>query len=260
MKCEIVYYSATGSTESIVKAFSRGLDEACSFSRIDMHSYETAEASDADLLVFASPVYSAGIPKRILKCLEKKCAGGIPVVGIVVYGNIHYGVSLSQLRDLAKKHGCPFTGAGAFIAEHTYSFHDAPVAEGRPDTVDLKQATLFGRKVKEKLASGDRSDVNPPPADFPAFVAKIPEKRVHPEVKLPVITGECNRCGLCVRLCPALAIHPDTLEIDTGECLRCFACVKRCPRKARRGEFRFKKMRYAFARIGRGRKEAVWCT
>ena len=61
-----------------------------------------------------------------------------------MYGNIHFGASLMQLRELAKKRDCSFVGAGAFIAEHTYSFEDAPIAESRPNANDLEQATQFG--------------------------------------------------------------------------------------------------------------------
>ena len=36
--------------------------------------------------------------------------------------------------------------AGAFIGEHSFSRKGMPIAEGRPDESDLKQATEFGKK------------------------------------------------------------------------------------------------------------------
>ena len=120
MTCEIIYYSATDATAHIVKAFSKGLAYEITFTKIDMLSCRRTTSSTADLIVFASPVYGGRIPKRIMKCFEEKCAEGKKVVGVVVYGNKHFGISLLQLRRLAKKRNCPFLGAGAFVAEHTF--------------------------------------------------------------------------------------------------------------------------------------------
>lgn len=258
MTCEIIYYSATDTTANIVGAFAKGLGGEPVLSRIDMLSYESAAPSDADLIVLASPVYGGRIPDRIMKCFEKKCAEGKMVVAIAVYGNIHFGASLKQLFELAKKRNCPFIGAGAFIAEHTFSFADAPIAEGRPDADDLEQATQFGIAVRDKISSGDTSDANLPPSDFPLLLAKLPESTVRPAVKKPVIIGDCNRCGACAKSCPVKAIDPHTLEIDAGKCIRCFACVKKCPKKARKGEFVIKGLKYTFSHIGSKEKQIIW--
>lgn len=258
MTCEIVYYSATDSTTNIIRAFSKGLHGELTFSKINMLSHENAAPSDADLLIFASPVYGGRIPDRVMKCFEKKCTEGKKVVGIAVYGNIHFGASLMQLHELAKKRHCSFIGAGAFIAEHTYSFSDAPIAEGRPNANDLEQATQFGLAVQEKINADDTSDVALPPSDFPLFLTKLPESTVRPVVKKPVIIGDCNSCGACSKICPTKAIDFDTLEINANKCIRCFACVKKCPRKARKGELIIKWLRYPFSNIGSKKKESIW--
>jgi ferredoxin len=258
MTCEIIYYSATDTTENIIKAFSKGLKGELAFSKIDMFSHENAARSDADLLVFASPVYGKRIPIRIMKCFEKKCAEGKMVVGIAVYGNITFGASLKQLHELAKKHNCSFVGAGAFIAEHTYSARDAQIAEGRPNANDLEQATQFGLAVQEKINKGDKADVALPPSGFPLFLTKLPESTVRPMVKKPVIIGDCNSCGACAKFCPSKAIDSDTLGIDASKCIRCFACVKKCPRKARKGELIIKWLRYPFSHISSKKKELIW--
>lgn len=258
MTCEIVYYSATDSTANIIMAFSKGLRGELTFTKIDMYSHKNSTASDADLLIFASPVYGGRIPDRIMKCFEKKCTEGKKVVGIAVYGNIHLGACLMQLRELAKKRNCSFVGAGAFVAEHTYSSKDAPIAEGRPNTNDLEQATQFGLAVQDKINADNTADAALPPSDFPLFLTKLPESTVRPVVKKPVIIGDCNRCGACAKICPAKAIDSDTLEIDANKCIRCFACVKKCLRKARRGELIIKWLKYPFSNIGSKKKESIW--
>lgn len=258
MTCEIIYYSATDATAQIVKAFSKGLSGEITFTRIDMLSHIKATASNADLLVFASPVYGGRIPSRVMKCFEKKCIEGNTVVGIAVYGNMHFGISLLQLRELAKKRNCSFLGAGAFVAEHTYSFDDAPVAEGRPNENDLEQATQLGLAVQKKITANDRSDAALPHLNFLLCLAKLPENTVRPMVKKPVIIGDCNHCGACVAFCPTKAIDSDTLMIDASKCIRCFACVKKCPRKARKGELAITWLKYPFSVIGSKTKEPLW--
>ena len=258
MTCEIIYYSATDATAQIVKAFSKGLSGEITFTRIDMLSHIKATSSNADLLVFASPVYGGRIPSRVMDCFEKKCTEGKKVVGIAVYGNMHFGISLLQLRELAKKRSCLFLGAGAFVAEHTYSFDDAPVTEGRPNENDLEQATKFGLAVQEKIDTDDTADVALPRLDMLLLLTKLPENTVRPMVKKPVIIGECNHCGACVEFCPTKAIDSETLAIDASKCIRCFACVKKCPRKARKGELVIKWLRYPFSMIGSKAKEPLW--
>jgi benzoyl-CoA 2,3-dioxygenase component A len=41
----------------------------------------------------------------------------------------------------------------------------------------------------------------------------------------------CDRCGLCLPLCPPTAIHLefDDLLVDAGACTGCRKCVKPCP-------------------------------
>jgi len=258
MICEIVYYSATDTTAQIVRAFSKGLSDTCIFSKINMLSHENAVHSEADLLVFAAPVYGGRIPVRIMNCFEKKCSNGKMVVGIAVYGNIHFGASLIQLRRLAKKHHCIFIGAGAFVAEHTYSSDDAPIAKGRPDAYDLEQATWFGLAVQEKISAGYTADAVLPPSDFPLFLTKLPDSTVRLVVKKPVIAGNCTHCGVCAKVCPTKAIDPSTLAIDASKCVRCYACVKKCPQKARKAEFIIGWLGYPFSRIGGKKKDAIW--
>lgn len=44
----------------------------------------------------------------------------------------------------------------------------------------------------------------------------------------------CNRCGVCVKLCPgkALSFSGTDLRLDASACLNCGRCLGTCPRKA----------------------------
>ncbi len=44
----------------------------------------------------------------------------------------------------------------------------------------------------------------------------------------------CDRCGLCLPLCPPAAIHLqfNTLVVDGAECTGCYKCIDPCPVRA----------------------------
>lgn len=258
MICEIVYYSATETAAKIVRALSKGINGEIIFNRVDMTSYKNIVPSKADLIIFASPVYGEHIPSRIMKCFKMKCTKGKQIVGIAVYGNMNYGVSLKQYRELARKQNCSLIGAGAFIGEHTYSLEEAPIARFRPNEKDLEQAKLFGLAIQDKINRGVDKEINIPNTMFPLFIEKFPDGIVKSVVKKPIIQGECNRCGLCARSCPTKAIDPKTLIIDNKKCIRCFSCVKKCNRNARRAELIIKGLKYPFSYLGRKNKNNIW--
>ncbi len=46
------------------------------------------------------------------------------------------------------------------------------------------------------------------------------------------VKDTCNECNVCVRECPAGAIHENGLKTDQCECIVCLNCVDVCPRNA----------------------------
>ena len=71
----------------------------------------------------------------------------------MTYGNRDYEDALVELYDLAVSLGLSPFAAGAFIGEHSYSTPEMPVAEGRPDSMDLADARIFGGECVRKLES-----------------------------------------------------------------------------------------------------------
>jgi len=87
----------------------------------------------------------------------------------------------------------------------------------------------------------------------PAFTSQYPEERFKPEPSFrgrPVLVAEngverCVACGLCARVCPALAIevqasetdlekerYPIKFEINMVRCIFCGFCEEVCPEEA----------------------------
>jgi electron transport complex protein RnfB len=56
-------------------------------------------------------------------------------------------------------------------------------------------------------------------------------RRVTPAEIAAVDLAVCDRCGLCLPLCPPEAIHLElnVLTVDRDECTGCEKCVAPCP-------------------------------
>ncbi len=116
------------------------------------------------------------------------------------------------------------TGAGspvacaAFVAEHSFSSDDVPIAVARPDSQDLKQAEAFGAAVPDE--AGRRSGRAGIPGR-PRCRATGPYKeRKPPMTETFIVVGDnCTQCGQCQEICPvggAIDLEQD-IQADMGQ-------------------------------------------
>ncbi len=157
---------------------------------------------------------------------------------VAVYGNVGEGIVLKELDAYTRNAGLRTIAAASFIVEHSFSNETISIAEGRPDKRDLQIASSFGKKVLEKASQIDDLEDLPElelNGNLP-FMAKILPKNSASFFtrETEADMSKCTKCGICVRKCPAGAIHIETLSINKDLCLRCFACVKKCPFAARK--------------------------
>jgi ferredoxin/flavodoxin len=256
MKAEIIYFSATGTTRKIVKAISQGLDCKTHFTDITLEkNRKTYHPADSDLVVIAAPVYGEHIPRFIYDFFTQIQGEARPLIALSVYGNIGFGISLKQFEDYAVKNHFRLIAAGAFIGQHTYASEEVPVAYGRPDTIDLRQAVEFGRKIREKIDANNFISPDIPKSTLPKFVTRLPDTLTRFLIRQPVLDQSiCNACQLCSNSCPVGAIDSASLQIDEQKCMRCYACVKVCPKSARAAKFRLHVFGQIFKFIGKKRK------
>ena len=154
----VICFSPTRTSRKIAEAVAAGMT-AARIRTIDL----TLDRSDSPITVGAGetvvlgvPVYAGRVAPEAVRRLQRiKAAAGavIPTVVTVTYGNRDYEDALVELYDLAVSLGLSPFAAGAFIGEHSYSTPEMPVAEGRPDTLDLADARIFGGECARKLDS-----------------------------------------------------------------------------------------------------------
>ena len=229
----VICFSPTHTSRTIAEAVAAGMN-AARIRTVDL----TLDRSDSPItvgagetVVLGAPVYAGRVAPeavRRLRRIQVAAGASVPAVLTFTYGNRDYEDALIELYDLAVSLGLSPFAAGAFIGEHSYSTPEMPVAEGRPDTLDLADARIFGGECARKLDSSGA---------FAPF--HIKGNRPYKEVKhsgnqtVPETADGCPLCGECARVCPTGAVSIDLnarkVLTDPALCIRCCACVRACP-------------------------------
>ncbi|NVM31561.1 MAG: 4Fe-4S binding protein [Candidatus Helarchaeota archaeon] len=195
-----------------------------------------------DLVLIGIPVYYREIPEVVLPFFKRLTGNKKPVFIVAVYGNVTEGNTINQLKNLLETKNFYVIGGASFIAEHSFSHEEFPIAHGRPDAQDLKIAHSIGQQIIKKLVNFDRIlDIPKPPFPESTAITPSPHKGMAKFiVEQPVLNPEsCMKCQNCVESCPTDAIESDTFLINESDCIRCFACVKSCPNNARQIKFKW---------------------
>lgn len=218
-------FSATGTTETIIKAF---MDDAASSEYVDIASEFPERCFAADeLVIVGMPVFGGRLPRVAPAHMAGLRGNGTPAVAIVTYGNREYEDALLELKMLLEAQGFKVVAAAAFIAQHSIA---PTVAAGRPDADDLVKVMDFASAVAKKLQAVENA------AQLEGFTVpgNFPHKPCNGIPYKPQADDMCIRCGTCAEKCPAKAIDPATPNLtDAILCITCMRCVAVCPVGAR---------------------------
>ncbi len=261
-KLTVICFSPTRTSRKIAEAVAAGMNgtpggtaghagASQHIRTIDLtldRSDEPIILNSGETVVLGAPVYAGRVaPEAVRRLRRIQVAAGtsVPAVVTVTYGNRDYEDALVELYDLAVSLGLSPFAAGAFIGEHSYSTPEMPVAEGRPDTLDLADARIFGGQCARKLDSsgafapfhikGNRPYKEPsrPASDTSRTAQSSSGSPAKPAPSVPLTTDGCPLCGECVRVCPTGAVSIDLkvrkVLTDPALCIRCCACVRACP-------------------------------
>lgn len=243
-------FSPTGTSAAIARAISEGITQsagkAVTFSDLTSGGAGELSFGSDDLVLVTAPVYGGKITPMIKRRLEGVEGGGARCVVVAVYGNRAFEHAAADIAGFMTESGFRVCGAGAFVGEHSYSTPSAPIAEGRPDSLDLSDARTFGSQIAARMIDDTLAEVDlslladePSPAEaldnFRTFVMEYQRQQAQERVVyLPEVDPTvCDDCGGCYAVCPTGAITPGSHEADPALCIKCCACVKSCPQGAR---------------------------
>ncbi len=228
-KLTLIYFSAAGATEKIVKHIAEGIAIAPDKEyRLIGGQHKTVRFTNTELVVFGIPVYSGRVPAAIIDALDHFKGNSTPAIIACVYGNREYDDALLELKNIVETDNFKVIAAGTFVAEHSIF---PAVAQGRPDEKDKNAAIAFGKKSREFVSAHDAF------APFPEVrvKGKFPYREISKIPLKPKGNSTCNKCGTCVKSCPVKAIdaaHPR--KTDKTRCISCAHCISVCPQRARR--------------------------
>lgn len=236
-----IYFSPTGTTKKVIDAIVKGMrttiNTSINLTLSDVRNV-LSPYINGDIVIIGVPVYEERVPEMLYDFLISLKGNEKPVILVAVYGNFGDGIVLNELDYITKKSGFKVVAAGSFIGEHSFSTKEVPVQEGRPHYEDLSKAEEFGRSIIEKMKKIDNlndSLIKIPKGKLPLMAKILPKNSARIFTKTPFADMNiCNKCGVCIKLCPMDAINKDTLDINENKCIRCFCCVKRCAKKARK--------------------------
>lgn len=237
----LVYFSATYTTRKIVREIAQQM--ACNITEHDITNTAPAQDvildSENTLLIVGVPVYAGRVPHIAIDALNKFKGHDTPAIVVCVYGNRAYDDAMLELKNMVEANGFKTIAAGAFIAQHSIF---PKVAENRPDNEDIKKLNDFGHHCADIIFKLENPNLLPELKVKGNKPYKVPGNiPVHP-------TGnekKCEKCGICAKLCPVLAIPPaEPYKTDTRKCISCGRCTVACPQKSRH----FKGLLYKIAR------------
>jgi len=197
--------------------------------RMELMADKDVIKSSVDHVVVGGPVHSGKLPLPFIQALKGLAGQGLRCTAFVAFGNRDYGIALYQLVEILLHNKFHVTGAGAFIARHSYS-DIVPVAIDRPDQSDVDLAVQMGNASKK---AGNRLKLD----DVPVQLDTISQSKKYSAIRPVHYPNLCNNCGVCAKKCPLNVLSPDSglyqNRASKKLCLGCMACVQNCPAGAK---------------------------
>lgn len=235
-KLTLIYFSPTGTTKKVLESIAKGFTvEDIEHINLTLpeESQQTRPSLLDELTIIGMPVYGGRLPVDAVSRFKQIKANKTLAILIVLYGNREFEDALLELKNLSIELGFnPFAGA-TFIGEHSFATKNVPIANGRPDNLDIQKAMDFGTMIKDHVTALQSTDARMDlkvPGKFPYEANGAVAMAVSPVTK----KDTCTNCGMCASVCPTAAISINGKVATNIElCIRCCACIKNCPTDSR---------------------------
>lgn len=245
MKIVILYVSPNGTTKKAVYFLGSIFQKnAHDFIALDISKPEANRESaseilkDADIIGIASPVYHLRMFKTLDKYLKKNLLYITQIskiksaFALVTYGGVTSGKAFLNISRILGKNNIPVCGALKIKAPHFWK------TEGYPDNeTKLVLENFFNRLGSKNFAPISFTRTKSVFSYQKKFIKYIyPFGRIIGFMRRQHISfdeSKCNKCGKCIKECPASAIHiREKAYRSSSKCVYCYHCAVTCPKKA----------------------------
>ena len=219
----IFYFTGTGNSLAIAKSIGGNLISIPQV--IDGNNFHFKD--EAIGIVF--PVYALIAPKMVRDFLDKAKFEADYLFAIGTYGNSG-GSSLLTLQKQAQKNGynfdyldeilmvdncLPIFEIGAEIAK-------IPQKKTEENTTRIVQNIHSRKKNQAKSSLGNRA--------LSAVVSGL--LKYEKSAQKYIVNDNCNKCGICVKVCPAKNVKVVSKVQFDNHCAGCQSCLHLCPQNA----------------------------
>ena len=227
---KIYYFSGTGNTLWSARKLSEIIDGECTLVNIGPEVEKPETLVEADVVVLVFPSYAFGLPLAVRRFAKKAVFKTPYLAAFVTHGSVPGG-SLASIKRILKRKNIGSLYFGLIPAVENYI-----AIFGPPKEKTMRQRLEMQEEATEKAArcviERHSNCINTfrPISAFIWLLFSIGIKLFYKRYR---VSGDCNGCGACERVCSVSAISMrGGRPVFSSKCEHCQGCINWCPQKA----------------------------
>ena len=227
---KIYYFSGTGNTLWSARRLSEIIGGECTLVNIGPEAEKPETLVEADAVVLVFPSYAFGLPLAVRRFARNAVFKTSYLAAFVTYGSVPGGTLASLKRILKRKNiGSLYFGSIPAVENYIPIFGPPKEETVRQRLAMQEQATETAARCVVERHSNCINTFRP----FSAFIWLLFSMGKRLFYRWYRVSGDCNGCGICERICPVSAISMrGGRPVFSAKCEHCQGCMNWCPKRA----------------------------